>query len=107
MVILDSNHRHGHVRAELELYAPLVSVGCYLVVCDTFVENVAGDMGFNERRGSRGDNPMTAVREFMGKVGQGEIRDDAGGVVTFETDTARADKLMLSQCPGGYLRRTG
>ena len=35
MVVLDSNHTHAHVLRELELYAPLVTKDCYLVVCDT------------------------------------------------------------------------
>ena len=40
MVILDSNHTHEHVLKELELYAPLVTSGCYLVVMDTIIENI-------------------------------------------------------------------
>ncbi len=35
MVILDSDHSKEHVLKELEIYAPLVSVGCALVVEDT------------------------------------------------------------------------
>ena len=40
MVILDSNHTHEHVLAELELYAPMVSPGQHLVVADTIVEKL-------------------------------------------------------------------
>ncbi len=36
LVILDSNHATEHVRAELEAYSPLVSVGSYIIVQDTF-----------------------------------------------------------------------
>lgn len=35
MVILDSDHEKDHVLKELELYAPLVSVGCPLIIEDT------------------------------------------------------------------------
>lgn len=34
MVSLDSDHSAAHVRREIELYAPLVTPGCYLVVED-------------------------------------------------------------------------
>ena len=40
MVVLDSNHTHEHVLRELEIYAPLVTKGCYLVVCDTLIEDM-------------------------------------------------------------------
>lgn len=39
MVSLDSLHTYDHVRAELALYAGLVSVGCYLVIEDTGMGN--------------------------------------------------------------------
>lgn len=35
MVILDSDHSTDHVTKEIELYGPLVTPGCYLVVEDT------------------------------------------------------------------------
>lgn len=42
MVLLDSNHTFEHVHAELELYAPMVSVGSYIVATDGIMEQVAG-----------------------------------------------------------------
>ncbi|KAG5180377.1 Rhamnosyl O-methyltransferase/Cephalosporin hydroxylase, partial [Tribonema minus] len=35
MVCLDSNHTHDHVLAELEAYAPMVSLDSYCIVFDT------------------------------------------------------------------------
>src|SRR5687767_8096490 len=40
LVVLDSNHTHDHVRKELEIYAPLVSKGSYLIVFDTVIEDM-------------------------------------------------------------------
>ena len=43
MVILDSNHTHEHVLSELQLYAPLVTKGSWLLVFDTVVEFMSDD----------------------------------------------------------------
>lgn len=51
MVILDSDHRAGHVFEELKAYAPLVTSGCYLVVEDGFVDP--------------NDGPERAIREYF------------------------------------------
>src|SRR5207249_1381655 len=40
VVVLDSNHTHDHVLAELEAYAPLVCRGGYCVVMDTVIEDM-------------------------------------------------------------------
>jgi cephalosporin hydroxylase len=63
MVVLDSNHSCSHVAAELDLYAPIVSPGCYIVACDGIMAQVAGaprtapDWTWN--------NPITAVEAFL------------------------------------------
>jgi cephalosporin hydroxylase len=41
MVLLDSNHTKAHVRAELEMYAPLVSSGSYIVATDGIMCDLA------------------------------------------------------------------
>src|SRR5688572_20033608 len=64
MVCLDSNHTHSHVLDELEFYAPFVTEGSYLVVFDTIVEDLP-DNYLPGRAWSRGDNPKTAVFEFL------------------------------------------
>jgi len=92
MVILDSNHTHEHVLGELNLYAPLVSVGSYCVVFDTVIEDLEG-VEFVDRPWGKGDNPKTAVAEFL------KTNSD------FEVDRAIDEKLLISAAPGGYLER--
>ena len=64
LVVLDSNHAHGHVLRELQLYSPFVRRGSYLVVFDTIVEDMPDDFA-TERPWGKGNNPKTAVREFL------------------------------------------
>lgn len=92
MVSLDSNHTHAHVLRELELYAPLVTVGSYCVVYDTTIEDFP-ESSFADRPWDIGNNPKTAVREFLTK------NDD------FEIDTFMDSKLLISEAPEGYLKR--
>lgn len=40
LVILDSNHRRDHVLAELEAYAPLVSIGSWIVAMDGIMRHL-------------------------------------------------------------------
>lgn len=91
LVILDSNHTHDHVLRELELYAPLVSEGSYLVVLDTAIEDMP-DEAFVDRPWGIGNNPKTAVREFLKSTDR------------FEIDAALDAKLLISVAPEGYLR---
>ena len=92
MVILDSNHTHEHVLGELNLYAPLVSVGSYCVVFDTVIEDLDG-VEFVDRPWGKGNNPKTAVAEFL------KSNDD------FAVDYSIDEKLLISAAPGGYLKR--
>jgi cephalosporin hydroxylase len=92
MVVLDSNHTHEHVLGELNLFAPLVSVGSYCVVFDTVIEDLEG-VEFVDRPWGKGDNPKTAVAEFL------KTNSD------FEVDCAIDEKLLISAAPGGYLKR--
>lgn len=56
-VILDSDHSSKHVSREIELYAPLVSSGCYLVIEDG-IYDFAGEGPFNP-------GPLTAIVDHM------------------------------------------
>ncbi len=64
LVALDSNHTHAHVLEELKLYAPLVTPGSYCIAFDTVIEDMPDDM-FPDRPWGKGDNPKTAVWEYM------------------------------------------
>jgi len=92
LVCLDSNHTHGHVLAELEAYASLTSTGSYCVVFDTIVEDMPADM-FQDRPWGPGNNPKTAVREFLKTHHE------------FETDKLIDCKLLISVAPDGFLKR--
>jgi cephalosporin hydroxylase len=92
LVCLDSNHTHDHVLAELEAYAPLTTVGSYCVVFDTIVEDMPKAM-FPDRPWGPGDNPKTAVWEYLKTHPE------------FEIDKSIDHKLLISVAPDGYLKR--
>jgi cephalosporin hydroxylase len=92
LVVLDSNHTHDHVLAELRAYAPLVSVGSYCVVFDTVVEHLPAG-SYPDRPWDAGNNPKTAVAAFLSE------RDD------FEVDDGCEAKTLITAAPGGYLKR--
>jgi cephalosporin hydroxylase len=91
MVVLDSLHTHDHVLGELELYSPIVTKGCYLVVLDTVIEDMPPGF-FADRPWDVGDNPKTAVREFLKSTDR------------FMVDRDVEDRLLITCAPGGYLR---
>lgn len=91
MVVLDSNHMHAHVLAELHAYAPLVTNGSYLVVFDTVVEDMPAD-SFPNRPWGKGNNPKTAVWEFLKATDR------------FAIDKDLEAKLLITVAPDGYLK---
>lgn len=91
LVVLDSNHTHDHVLKELELYSPLVTKDSYLVVFDTVVEDMPEDF-FSDRPWGKGNNPKTAVWEFL-KTNK-----------RFEIDKDIEAKLLITVAPDGYLK---
>ncbi|MGV0715202.1 cephalosporin hydroxylase family protein [Mycolicibacterium sp. XJ662] len=91
LVCLDSNHTHDHVLAELSAYAPLVTPQSYCVVFDTVVDDMP-DM-FPDRPWGEGNNPKTAVWEFLKSHSE------------FEIDQQIPQKLQITVAPDGFLRR--
>lgn len=92
LVSLDSHHTHEHVLAELTAYSPLVTPGSYCVVFDTVIEDMPAD-SFPDRPWGPGDNPKTAVWEYL------ETHNE------FEIDKRIQDKLQITVAPDGYLKR--
>lgn len=104
LVCLDSNHTHEHVLAELEAYAPLTGQSSYCVVFDTLIEDMPEGM-FADRPWGKGNNPKTAVREYLRRLkDEGRAAAD-GRALDFEIDKSIEHKLMITVAPDGYLRR--
>ena len=91
MVILDSDHSRAHVRAELELYAPLVTPGSYIIAEDGIMRDL-----FDVPGGEAAwmlDNPAAAVQDFLAQHPEFRRRTEAAtgfgalrGAVTYWTD---------------------
>ncbi len=92
LVVLDSNHTKDHVLQELKSYSPFVTLNNYLVVYDTLVEDMPEDL-IADRPWGKGDNPKTAVWEFLKGTNQ------------FEIDKAIEAKILITVAPDGYLKR--
>ena len=92
MVCLDSNHTHNHALEELKAYAPLTSVGSYCVVFDTLIEDM-GEGAYPERSWGVGNNPKTAVWQYLKTHSE------------FEINKSIDNKLLVSVAPDGYLKR--
>jgi cephalosporin hydroxylase len=91
MVVLDSNHTHDHVLAELRLYAPLVTKGQLLVVCDTFVDETPQDL-LGQRPWGPGNNSKTALNSYLAEVDR------------FQEDRHLYGKAVISLMANGYMR---
>lgn len=90
MVILDSFHTHDHVLEELRRHAPFVSKGFYMICGDTIVESIP-EQGHRPRPWGPGNNPATALQEFL-KTNK-----------RFAVDRDIDAKLLFTCHPGGYL----
>jgi cephalosporin hydroxylase len=83
LIVLDSDHSQTHVEAELDAYAPLVPVGCYLIVEDSNIGQIRKDLM---------PGPLQAIESFLARTSD------------FEVDRER-EKFLLTFNPSGYLRR--
>lgn len=92
LVILDSDHTHDHVLAELAAYAGFVTRNSYCIVQDTGIENAAPG-SFPGRSWGPDNNPKSAIAAWLPAHPE------------FIVDEHIDRKLLLSSSPGGYLRR--
>ena len=92
LLVLDSNHTHDHVLAELKLWSPLLQKGNYIIVSDTIVEFIP-EQSHRVRPWGHGNNPMTAVQEFL----QIDNR--------FSSNNHYSERAFTSFNPSGYLVR--
>lgn len=93
MVFLDSNHTHEHVLAELEAYAGLVTVGSYIVVLDTGVEDIDPSAVAPGRPWCKGNSPKSALNVFMNNTSE------------FVLDEYYHEKAWITSAPGGIIQR--
>lgn len=91
LVFLDSHHTHKHVLQELQLFSPLVRKGSYVIVFDTLVEDYPKNF-FTNRPWNVGNNPKTAVHEFLKHNKR------------FKIDKSLENKLAITSNPDGFLR---
>ncbi|MGE0492770.1 MAG: cephalosporin hydroxylase family protein [Vulcanimicrobiota bacterium] len=93
MVILDSLHSHRHVHKELHAYAEMTSVGSYCILPDTFIEFFPKGYYADSRPWDVGDNPYTAMQQYLSEVD------------FFEIDKNLTHKAMITETIDGYLKR--
>jgi cephalosporin hydroxylase len=86
LVLLDSDHRAGHVLAELRAYADLVPEGGYMLVQDGLIDELR-----KFRRDQPG--PLAAIRQFLDEDRR------------FVIDRARSERFFTNHSPSGWLRR--
>lgn len=88
MVIHDGDHHREQVRKDLELYAPLVAVGSYLIVEDSIVDVM--DITADYIR--PGEGPLPAIEDFLAAHPE------------FQVDESR-ERHILTYNPRGFLKR--
>lgn len=85
LVLLDSDHSQRHVLAEMRAYAPIVTLGSYLIVQD-------GILSGHPVKDEMAGGPWEAIDEFLAANRE------------FQSDRQR-ERLMFTYCPRGYLKR--
>jgi cephalosporin hydroxylase len=92
LLILDSNHTHDHVLAELRMLAPLLPAGGYVLVADTLVEEFP-ENHYANRPWGRANNPYTALQQFLAEESD------------YELDSFWSRRGLLSEFRDGIARK--
>ena len=96
MIFLDSNHTHDHVLEEMLLYAGFCSIGNYIVVGDTAIEN-APEYMVSKRPWKKGNSPLSALNKFLSMAKDGSIKDKfTGNPCDFEIDLFPINKNIFN-----------
>jgi cephalosporin hydroxylase len=74
LLILDSDHTHSHVLNELNALAPLLPSHSIVMVADTLIEELPVDF-YSDREWAPGNNPLTALNEFLAENGESFKRE--------------------------------
>lgn len=93
MVFLDSNHTYEHVLRELTLYSNFVSKNSYIVVFDTTIGKFRNKNLYPNRPWNFKNNPLQAVNRFLKSNKK------------FQIDKSWNNKLIISQCFDGFLKK--
>ena len=97
LIVLDSDHSHEHVTAELDSYANFVSPGSYIVATDGVMRDVVGV----PRAGDdwKTNNPANAAEEWVSRKTEFEIVQPPW---PFNESTLRQN---ITHFPSAFLRR--
>lgn len=95
MVSLDSDHSAEHVREEIELYAPLVTPGCYLVVEDGILSWLSDKQLREHACTTYQGTPLDAI----------ESARRSGTLTSFTCDTALEFAYPVTMDPAGWWKR--
>ena len=92
LVLLDSNHAHNHVLAELESFHEMIPVGGFILIYDTSIE-WDDNAKWQDRDWGPGNSPRTAILRFLKSHPNFKVIKDF------------SDKLKISVCPEGLIQR--
>lgn len=95
IIHLDSDHSQENVLKELELYSKLVKKNSYIICGDTHVEFFNKNPHGQNKKYSKGDNPMTALKIFL-RTYEGK---------KFKQDLTFQNRYFLTLNPFGILKK--